>query len=74
MNQIQRYRMCERKKPYPYRAQARNRAAQVSRETGELINAYECPNCGMWHIGHTDPPRVLPAHFTTLRTYDGSLQ
>ena len=27
-------------------------ATRATVRTGELIHPYQCPDCGMWHIGH----------------------
>ncbi len=34
--------------------QAEQKAERASGRTGELIIAYECVDCGFYHIGHAD--------------------
>lgn len=59
---------CYRKKRYPNWVLAEAAAEKASVRTGELIIAYECPDCGKFHIGHADKaqqitrqPPVVPA-------------
>lgn len=48
----QRRRKCERKKKYT-KDQAFNVAVKMrSKMTGQRIDAYPCPVCGSWHVGH----------------------
>ncbi len=47
-------RRCSGKQRYPDISTAEVRAEQASRKAGELIVAYECPDCSRFHIGHGD--------------------
>jgi hypothetical protein len=49
-----RRRSCEGKRAYSHEGAARQMAGQAARERGETLEAYRCPFCGAWHIGH--PP------------------
>lgn len=48
---------CLRKNRYPTQGMATKVATRQSKETGEVIQAYACPDCGGWHLGH---PRLGP--------------
>lgn len=43
---------CERKQRYASQGLATKSAQRQSRETGDVIQAYSCTQCGGWHIGH----------------------
>ena len=47
-------RRCYRKIAYPSWRKAEKRAEKASIRTGDLIIAYECYDCGKFHIGHAD--------------------
>ena len=49
-----RAKSCRRKKGYKDQATADHQARRATVSKGELILAYECDQCGKWHIGHTD--------------------
>jgi len=50
---------CNRKFGYPSLRAAEARAAKDSIKTGELILAYECFDCGRFHVGHADKAQLL---------------
>jgi predicted RNA-binding Zn-ribbon protein involved in translation (DUF1610 family) len=50
---------CKGKRRYSSVAKAEVGAEQASGSTGELIIAYECPDCGRFHIGHADKAQLL---------------
>ena len=52
-------RRCDCKVPYRYITTAEKAARKVSQRTGELIIAYECPDCGCFHIGHADKSQII---------------
>ena len=52
-------RRCEGKAAYPSMRKAEFRAERVSIREGELIIAYDCPDCGRFHIGHADLSQKL---------------
>lgn len=43
---------CQRKNRYLSLGLAERAAAKQSRESGDVIKAYSCTECGGWHIGH----------------------
>lgn len=43
---------CERKNRYASQGLATKAAQRQSRESGDVIQAYSCIDCGGWHIGH----------------------
>lgn len=45
---------CGSKAPYRSMRAAEAKAERASMRAGELIIAYECPDCGRFHIGHAD--------------------
>ncbi len=45
---------CERKQGFAYVSVAVRVAREMSRKKGELFMAYECFDCGQWHIAHAD--------------------
>jgi predicted RNA-binding Zn-ribbon protein involved in translation (DUF1610 family) len=50
---------CHGKKRYGSIVSAALVADKASTKTGELILAYECPDCGGAHIGHPEPTQLL---------------
>jgi hypothetical protein len=48
------FRRCYRKIAYSTWKKAEERAEKAGIRTGELIHAYKCPECRMFHIGHPD--------------------
>ena len=52
-------RRCKRKRRYFSSTQAEVFASRASARTGELILAYECPECGKFHIGHADRAQLI---------------
>lgn len=50
---------CYRKKRYPSWDLAEIAADKASQRTGELIIAYECPDCHKFHIGHADKSQLI---------------
>lgn len=46
---------CHGKIGYWNPRKAEDRAKKATEKSGEWIIAYECPDCGLWHIGHPDP-------------------
>ena len=59
---------CYRKRRYTSWVLAETAAEKASLKTGELIIAYECPDCHKFHIGHADKaqqiirePALVPA-------------
>jgi predicted RNA-binding Zn-ribbon protein involved in translation (DUF1610 family) len=59
-------RRCDPKVAYPRNSTAERMAQRASRKTGQLIIAYECPDCGQFHIGHADDSQ----HFARRRHID----
>jgi len=47
-------RRCDSKKLYGSEGFAIKVAKQVMERSGEWVIAYQCFNCGGWHIGHPD--------------------
>jgi predicted RNA-binding Zn-ribbon protein involved in translation (DUF1610 family) len=47
-------RRCDSKHAYFKMSPAESNANRATKRTGELIVAYECPDCGRFHIGHAD--------------------
>ena len=47
-------RRCAGKTRFPNMARAERRAEALSIRTGDLILAYECADCGRFHVGHAD--------------------
>jgi predicted RNA-binding Zn-ribbon protein involved in translation (DUF1610 family) len=45
---------CDRKRFYYTMHKASEVAARQSLQTGHLLIAYECPDCGAFHVGHAD--------------------
>ncbi len=45
---------CDRKRFYYTMRKASDVAARQSLQTGHLLIAYECPDCGAFHVGHAD--------------------
>ncbi len=45
---------CDPKRAYTKASSATIAAEKASKRTGELIIAYQCPDCGSYHIGHAD--------------------
>lgn len=43
---------CQRKNRYASEGLARKAAIRQSHESGDVIAAYACVDCGGWHIGH----------------------
>lgn len=43
---------CERKNRYASQGLATKAAQRQSHESGDVIQAYACTDCGGWHIGH----------------------
>lgn len=52
-------RRCDRKIAYGSWRRAESRAQKVSGMTGELIIAYQCYDCGKFHIGHADESQKI---------------
>lgn len=53
------YRGCGRKRAYTKKV-ALTVARRQRKQSGENIYAYQCSNCGDWHIGHnTDMERKM---------------
>jgi hypothetical protein len=49
------YRACARKRKYTLaEAQARAEEVKITDPRGHLLNAYKCPTCEEYHIGHKD--------------------
>jgi hypothetical protein len=48
------FRRCYRKIAYGSWRRAEEKAEKASLKTGDLIIAYECFDCGKFHIGHAD--------------------
>jgi hypothetical protein len=48
------FRRCYRKIAYGSWRRAEEKAEKASLKTGDLIVAYECFDCGKFHIGHAD--------------------
>lgn len=44
---------CPGKRRYVKRAHAKAFAKKMRKLGGELLHAYRCTNCGLWHLGHT---------------------
>lgn len=45
-------RTCKTKYRYSTRKKARASARYCQRIKGEFVEAYKCPHCQGWHIGH----------------------
>lgn len=52
-------RRCDRNIAYGSWRRAESRAQKVSGKTGELIIAYQCYDCGKFHIGHADESQKI---------------
>jgi hypothetical protein len=52
--QIEMSRRCDGKRSYRWMKQATKQAKLATERAGKLIIAYECYDCGAWHIGHAD--------------------
>lgn len=52
-------RRCDPKQVYIRIKAAELAAKKASEETGDLIIAYQCPDCGRFHIGHADSSQRL---------------
>lgn len=50
---------CHGKRRFHSMVLAERKAEQASLRTGDLILAYECCDCGRFHIGHADPSQTL---------------
>ena len=50
---------CYGKCQYPSAKRAEKQALRASQRTGDLIIAYECFDCGYWHIGHADKAQQI---------------
>ena len=50
---------CEGKRAYRTMARAELEAERASKRTGELIIAYTCFDCRLFHIGHADLSQQL---------------
>lgn len=48
------FNRCARKRGFPSMRKAEIQAERASAKTGDLIIAYACFDCGMFHIGHAD--------------------
>lgn len=44
---------CAGKRRYLKRAHAKAFAKRMRKLGGELLTAYQCTACGLWHLGHT---------------------
>lgn len=53
------YRRCQSKRAYRSLCAAEVQAERASDQTGELILAYTCCDCGSAHIGHADLSQQL---------------
>ncbi len=40
------------KRGYETRAEAMDRARVLANRDGAAMNAYRCPTCRLWHVGH----------------------
>ena len=49
---------CERKRAYRKATLAEQDARRASQKSGDLIIAYQCYDCGWWHIGHADASQI----------------
>ncbi|MFA9476835.1 hypothetical protein ACERK3_00880 [Phycisphaerales bacterium AB-hyl4] len=49
-----RWRMCTRKRAYRTKKAARQVVRRHALE-GDTVQAYHCPICGRWHVGHASP-------------------
>jgi len=54
---------CSRKKRYHYGGLAERIAKKQSKKTGDWIMAYECVDCGGWHIGHAQADQIIVAQW-----------
>jgi len=52
-------RRCDQKRAYSSMKVAEVQACKATSRTRELIIAYECPDCGQFHIGHADRSQQL---------------
>jgi hypothetical protein len=52
-------RRCKEKRPYRSLSEAEVFASRASARSGALIIAYECPDCGRFHIGHADRAQLI---------------
>jgi hypothetical protein len=52
------FRRCDSKATYRNGKIAATVARKVSQRIGELVIAYECFECGCWHIGHADQAQL----------------
>jgi hypothetical protein len=52
-------RRCNSKAGYPNMTIAEKRAAKATAKADELIIAYKCFDCGMFHIGHADESQKI---------------
>ena len=43
---------CAGKRRYLKRKHAKQFAKAFRKRGGELLSAYRCTNCGLWHLGH----------------------
>jgi hypothetical protein len=50
---------CYRKRRYPNWGLAEMAAKAATRDTGELIIAYQCLDCQKYHIGHADQCQII---------------
>lgn len=50
---------CDTKHPFPFVKMAQKAARLASQRTGHLIIAYECIDCGLYHIGHADRSQII---------------
>lgn len=62
-------RRCDSKVPYRYIASAEKVARKASMRVGELIIAYECPDCGAFHIGHADQSQIIVRREPDVRRF-----
>lgn len=44
---------CPGKVRYLKRTHAKQFAKAMRKRGGELLHAYQCTACGLWHLGHT---------------------
>ena len=49
---------CTPKRKYVSRTDARKAARRTANECRERMNAYRCPECGFYHVGHKWTSRI----------------
>jgi hypothetical protein len=55
--QLQRAKQCGRKVRYKRLADALKARQEIYRRHNDRMNAYKCPFCRRWHLGHSAPWR-----------------